>query len=191
MGFATVAKTLIEAIEALKIPYFVCGSVAACTWGIPRATLDADLVIDLTPRRAALLASALGENWYFDVDIARAALDHHRGFSVIHKLSSHRFDLFPAHTDFHASEQRRATRETLRFPGGEVLCFFASAEDSILSKLQWYREGGEVTERQWSDVAGVLVITRSLDFEYLDRWARNLGVADLLERAIKMIDKPI
>lgn len=190
MDFATVAKTIIEAIEDLDIAYFVGGSVAACAWGIPRATLDTDIVVAMTPRQTVLLASALGEDWYLDVDMARSALEHDRAFNVIHKLSSYRFDLFPAYTDFHASELKRATREPLRFPGGEVLCFVASAEDSILAKLQWYRDGGEVSERQWSDISGVFVITRNLDAGYLAKWAKRLGVSDLLERAIKMTSEP-
>ena len=191
MDFATVARTLIEAIEGLKIPYFVGGSVAACARGIPRATLDVDLVIEMTVRRAVLLASALGRDWYLDVDMARAALEHNRAFNVIHMVSSHRFDFFPFFTDFHASELKRATREPLRFPGGEVLCFIASAEDSILAKLRWYRDGGEISERQWSDIMGVFVITRDLDTGYLAKWAKQLGVADLLERAIKATDEQI
>jgi hypothetical protein len=114
MDFATVAKKLIETIEDLKIPYFIGGSLASGARGIPRSTLDVDLIIEMTPRRAVLLASALGQDWYFDVDMARSALEHNRAFNVIHKLSSHRFDLFPAYTDFHASELKRATREPLK-----------------------------------------------------------------------------
>jgi hypothetical protein len=62
----------------------------------------------------------------------------------------------------------------------------ASPEDTILAKLEWYRLGGEVSERQWRDILGVLK-TRSgeLDLSYLNRWAGELKVADLLERALK------
>ena len=185
MTFATIAKTLIEAIEDLKIPYFVCGSTASCAHGIPRATLDVDLVVQMTARRAVLLAAGLGQDWYLDADMARDALAHNRAFNVIQMGSSYRFDFFPPYTDFHASELQRATRDPLRFPGGEVLCYVASAEDTILSKLVWYREGGETSERQWTDIVGVLVISSDLDFDYLSRWAAKLNVADLLNRAVK------
>ena len=58
-------------------------------------------------------------------------------------------------------------------------------EDTILHKLEWYRAGGEVSERQWSDVIGVLQVQLgALDLDYLSRWASELGVADLLERAL-------
>jgi hypothetical protein len=60
----------------------------------------------------------------------------------------------------------------------------ASAEDVILSKLEWYRAGGEISERQWTDVIGVMKIqSNHLDWDYLRRWAAELEVADLLDRA--------
>jgi hypothetical protein len=59
----------------------------------------------------------------------------------------------------------------------------SSAEDTLLAKLEWFRRGGEVSERQWTDVKGLLAAARSLDADYLDRGARELGVADLLRRA--------
>jgi hypothetical protein len=60
-----------------------------------------------------------------------------------------------------------------------------SAENTVLSKLEWFRAGGEVSERQWWDVVGILrAQAHGLDEAYLDRWAVTLGVADLLERAV-------
>lgn len=59
------------------------------------------------------------------------------------------------------------------------------AEDVVLLKLDWYRAGGEVSERQWGDVLGVLkVAAGDLDRGYLSRWAAELGIADLLDRAL-------
>ena len=167
------------------------GSLASSVRGIPRATYDIDPVIEMTSRRVDHVASALGQDWYFDVEMARKSLQHNRAFDVIHMFSSHRFDFFPAYTAFHASELKRATREALRFPGGEVQCFVASNEDSIVAKLRWYREGGEVSDRQWSDITGMLIVNRDLDFDYLQVWAQSLGVVDLLARAVKLAIEPM
>jgi hypothetical protein len=49
--------------------------------------------------------------------------------------------------------------------------------------LQWYREGGEVSDRQWSDIGGILIQNLNLDWGYINTWAARLRVADLLERA--------
>ena len=68
----------------------------------------------------------------------------------------------------------------------EMSVNFASAEDTILSKLEWYRMGGEVSDRQWRDILGVLK-TRAgeLELDYIHKWAQELKVSDLLERALK------
>jgi hypothetical protein len=60
----------------------------------------------------------------------------------------------------------------------------ASAEDTILAKLEWFRSGGEVSDRQWADIVGVLrAVGRFLDSAYLEQWALALSVADILARA--------
>ena len=43
--------------------------------------------------------------------------------------------------------------------------------------------GGETSDRQWNDVLGCLG-AGARDAEYMRRWARELGVEDLLERAL-------
>ncbi|MDP1922008.1 MAG: hypothetical protein Q8L14_37550 [Myxococcales bacterium] len=56
--------------------------------------------------------------------------------------------------------------------------------DTVLAKLSWYRQHGEVSDRQWADILGVLQVqVGRLDLTYLRRWATTIGVADLLERA--------
>lgn len=94
-------------------------------------------------------------------------------------------DVFiPRPRPFLQSQLIRAQKQTFTF-ATEVSARFASPEDTILSKLEWYRLGGEVSDRQWRDVLGVLK-TRAgeLDLAYLRQWARELEVSDLLERAL-------
>ena len=68
----------------------------------------------------------------------------------------------------------------------EVEVFLASAEDTILAKLEWYRLGDEVSDRQWSDVLGIFKVQQDrLDHDYMMKWAVELQVADLLERAMR------
>jgi hypothetical protein len=62
--------------------------------------------------------------------------------------------------------------------------YLASPEDVILNKLDWHRQGGCISERQWNDILGVLKVQQSLDWEYLRRWAENLDLVDLLSRAL-------
>jgi hypothetical protein len=94
-------------------------------------------------------------------------------------------DVFiPLPRPFLRSQLARAQRQVFTFET-EVSARFASPEDTILSKLEWYRMGGEVSDRQWRDVLGVLK-TRAgeLDSEYLHKWAQELNVSDLLDRVL-------
>lgn len=60
-----------------------------------------------------------------------------------------------------------------------------SPEDIILLKLQWYKQSGCESERQWTDIFGVLAVQKeNLDFDYLEECARKMGLSDLLEEAI-------
>lgn len=72
--------------------------------------------------------------------------------------------------------------------GGELAVFVASPEDTILSKLHWYRAGGELSARQLRDVHGVIgVHGAALDRDYLERWAVRVGIDDLLHRALAAV----
>ena len=83
------------------------------------------------------------------------------------------------------SQFTRAQRQTFEF-ATTLSAKFASPEDTILSKLEWYRMGDEVSERQWRDILGVLKTQAGeLDMDYMQMWAKELKVSDLLQRAIQ------
>ena len=85
----------------------------------------------------------------------------------------------------------RARREAFSADPKAPRVLVASAEDTVLAKLEWFRKGGEVSDRQWTDVVGVLKLGGpTLDTGYLRRWAETLNVTDLLERALAEATSP-
>lgn len=107
-------------------------------------------------------------------------------FNIIHRDSMFKVDVFiPRPRPFLQSQLARAQRQTFTFET-EVSAKFCSPEDTILAKLEWYRMGNEVSDRQWRDILGVLK-TRAgeLDVDYLQKWADDLQVKDLFERAME------
>lgn len=173
---------LTAALTALGIRFLVSGSLASSAYGVVRATRDGDLVALIFPLHAKQLAKALGSGWYADAEMMEQAIRERRAFNLIHIGSAMKFDVFPALTEFHDSELERAKFTPLRMEGAAP-CPVATPEDSLLSKLQWYREGGEVSDQQWSDIIGILAQCPSLDWGYLNRWAVRLRVTDILEKA--------
>jgi hypothetical protein len=173
---------LTSALTALGIRFLVSGSLASSAHGIFGANFNVDLVARIVAAQAKLLASALGPGWYADPEMMQQAIKDGCPFNLIHMDSGLKFDIFPVSTEFHESQLERAAAAPLRVEGA-ALCPVATPEDSLLSKLQWYREGGEVSDRQWSDITGILVQNPGLDWEYVNSWAARLGVTGLLEKA--------
>jgi len=178
-------KRILEVLDLLEIPYLAVGSLASSLYGIPRATIDADLVANLHADQIEEFAERLKPDFYADPEMMKDALARGRSFNLIHYASAFKFDIFPLQQDQYSQIQfqRRRFAEA-RVVGDEPIeCAFATAEDTILSKLRWYRAGGETSERQWNDLRGILQVSGGLlDLGYLNTWAGRLGVADLLER---------
>jgi hypothetical protein len=177
---------LLEVFDRLEIPYMIGGSGASSVHGLVRTTGDVDIVANVAENVQALVSQLQGE-FYIDEQQVRAALEHGRSFNVIHYRSSYKFDIFPVTGDRYQQVQfgRRRYEISSVFTGEPLELAVSSPEDVILSKLKWYRQGGEVSEQQWNDVLGVIAAQRErLDLPYLGEWAQYLGVADLLEQAL-------
>lgn len=177
-----ITAQVVAAFERLGIPYLVGGSVASSLHGAPRSTNDVDLVADLRPEHIEPLVSALGEGFYVEPTMMAEALARDGSFNLIHYDTAIKIDVFVCgESRFRKAQLERASSQELL---GHSL-IVSSPEDIILAKLQWYRDGGEVSERQWRDVIEVLVIQEGrLDQEYMERTARELALGDLLYRAL-------
>lgn len=177
---------VVRAFEALRIPYFLAGSMASSIHGIYRATADADFVAAVRPEHAEPLARLLQPAFYASVEAMRVAAVSGRSFNVIHLDTMLKVDIFVARAEpFQMMQMRRRVLQATG-PDGRTTFYVASAEDTVLAKLQWYRDSGGVSDRQWNDVLGVIKVQGpALDRAYLAEWARELGLPDLLRRAME------
>jgi hypothetical protein len=178
---------LLSVLDRMEIPYEIGGSVASSAHGIPRTTFDVDIVVDLKPDQIDRFTAGLRRDFYADAEQIRDAFARGRAANIIHLGSIWKFDLFPLKNDEYSRTEfaRRTLREIHPDAGEAVECTIASVEDTILRKLEWYRSGGEASERQWNDLRGVWRATGTrADLEYLHKWANVLNVADLLEKLL-------
>ena len=183
LRLARTFELLTGALDRLAIRYAVVGSVASSARGSYRATEDIDLLAGIVPCQAAELVQALGKDWYADADQIQDATAAGRAFNVIYMPFSQKVDIFPVKDDFCVTQLERATSLPLPALGTGAQYPVASAEDIVLAKLQWYKAGGEISERQWTDVLRVIVATPEMDWAYVESWAPRLGVDVLLARA--------
>ena len=171
-------------LEALGISYLIGGSLASTLYGMLRTTQDSDIIAEMRLEHLQPFVSALQADFYLDEEMIAGSIQHNSSFNIIHRETMFKVDVFiPRPRPFLRSQLARARKQTFSFES-EVSAKFASPEDTILSKLEWYRMGGEVSDRQWRDILGVIKTQAgALDRDYLQEWAKELKVADLLERA--------
>jgi len=180
-----VTMLVIDALEKVGAAYVIGGSLASMIHGVVRTTLDTDIVADLSLRQAQPFADLLAGAFYLDIDTLRHAIQRHSSFNVIHLATMFKVDIFiPQNRPFDRQQLARRQPWTADPDSGRVF-YVTSPEDTVLAKLAWYRLGSEISDRQWRDILGVLVVQgERLDFSYMGQWAVSLGVSDLLERAL-------
>jgi len=180
-----ITSLVTDTLEALEIAYFITGSFASTAYGSLRTTKDADIVADMASNKVDAFAEALAADFYLNEPAIHDAIRQRTGFNLIHLESAFKVDIFLPKNRPHDRRvfKRRVKRKLAPDSIREV--FFASPEDTILAKLEWYRMGGEVSQFQWQDVQNILLQRKErLDINYLEKSAAELELTDLLKRSL-------
>ncbi len=186
-----VTLQVIDVLDALRAQYWIGGSLASALYGVARSTLDSDLIVDLKPAQIADFVKALESAFYVDIEMIQDAIHTQGSFNIIHRASMFKVDIFILKKRPFEQAQLSRRQEKVVSLEPERRAYVCTAEDTILAKLEWYRLGGEVSEHQWRDVLGIIAVQgERLDLGYLRQWATELGVSDLLERALAESNMP-
>ena len=178
---------VIDLLGKLNVPYLIGGSVASSLLGIPRSTNDADLVADLKFQQVgAFIAGLSPDEYYLSETAIIEAISRKRSFNLIHQPTMLKVDIFILKSEpFDLAEFARSVASPLQ-EGSPKLVKLASPEDMVLRKLTWFKAGGGTSEKQWLDVLGILKVQAgNLDKAYMQVWALQLAIADLLEHALE------
>ena len=179
-----IALAVTRVLDDLGIVHTIGGSIASSFAGEPRSTVDIDLVAALEESHIPALISALTADFYLDDVALRRAVAGRTSTNLIHQTTQLKVDLFVAGGTPLDQQQLARRREVTVGPGRTV--YVHPPEDILLQKLRWYRKGGDISDRQWRDILGIVRVQGPhLDHTYLTANAPTLGVADLLTRALR------
>lgn len=171
------------ALTELGIRHYVVGSVASSFHGASRSTMDVDIVADMTDASVSEFLKCFDKDFYVSEAAIRDAIRRKSCFNLIHLPTSFKVDVFVSRQrPFDVAAMNRATIEHLG-DSHSLEIHVSTAEDAIISKLEWYRKTNETSDRQWNDVTRLLkLLGDATDVEYLKESAQSVGVQDLLER---------
>lgn len=179
-------ETVVDALSTAGVDYMVTGSIAASFHGLPRSTQDIDLVVEGGEDQLLHFARILSdEGFYVSPDAVREAVRERGQFNVIDRRTAWKVDLIlRKDRAFSETEFSRRTRADAL----GISLWLATAEDVILSKLEWATLTG--SERQIEDVVGILRAQgEELEDGYLRRWIHELGLDGPWERARERSDR--
>lgn len=173
------------AFQRLGVQHYVGGSVASTIHGAIRSTMDVDLVCELRADQIEPFLAAFGDDFYVSGPAVRQAVERRSCFNLVHLPTAYKVDVFVSRgrpfdraAMARAVLQRLAADDPLQVP-------VATAEDSIVAKLEWFRLGDESSQRQWGDVSRLVALHGpALDVAHMRRMAESVGVVGLLDRLL-------
>ncbi len=183
--FIDALAPVVAALRSLGIGHFVGGSVASSFHGATRSTMDVDVVCELKEDHVGSFIDLLDTDYYVSESAVRDAVERKSCCNLIHLSTSYKIDLFVSRgRPFDADAMRRAGSQILGVDR-QLDVPVATAEDSIISKLEWFRLSDETSQRQWDDVSRLIkLLGDTADGAYLEQAAKSVGVSDLLTRLL-------
>ncbi len=174
-------QNIIYALNEAVIPYMLSGSISSSFHGHPRATNDADIVIDPTEKKLITFLNNLGPDYYAVQETALQALKNRSMFNIIGIQPGWKADLIiRKKRPFSKIEFDRRINTTIM----GINLWTLTPEDAILSKLEWAQTSQ--SQRQFQDALGIAIVqAQNLNLDYLRQWAQELNLSITLEKLLQ------
>jgi hypothetical protein len=185
MDQSELMRLVIKALETIGIPYMITGSHASAYYGEPRFTRDIDIVADINHGQVEDFITYFPSNeFYCDKEMMEAEIERRGQFNVIHTPSGVKIDIILTKTTPFSQEEFCRRRRSPVF--SDQRAYFASPEDVIIKKMEYYKEGG--SEKHLRDITGILKITgEEVDRGYIAEWARRLGLSEIWDAILRRL----
>ncbi|MCD6174865.1 MAG: hypothetical protein J7K65_03745 [Planctomycetes bacterium] len=184
--FDPAIEAFVGILDELKITYAIGGSVASSVYGQIRFTQDADISVAAFGGQIAEFCQAVESAFYVSQQAVQQAHHNASSFNVIYLDTAFKIDVFIVSDDPFKRQILLRREKVALEDSSDKMYDLVSPEDIILLKLQWYTDGGAVSQKQWNDILGVLENRQDkLDMDYLWGWASKLSVLELLNKAIQ------
>lgn len=169
-----VLKDVITRLESAGLDYMLTGSLAMNYYAQPRMTRDIDIVVVLEGNDTHRIVETFGKDYYVSEEAIVSAVKDATIFNLVHLESVVKVDIIVRKPDKY--RQHEFSRR-IQVKISDFSTWIVSKEDLILSKLNWARD--TKSEMQLKDVKNLLA--SSPDMEYLQQWAKELHVQELLK----------
>lgn len=178
-------RYLVRSFEELNIPYLVTGSTASIAYGEPRFTNDIDVVADVREEHIFGLKRCFPDSeFYLSAEAIKNAVRLRGQFNIIHPLSGLKIDVIIRKKD--AFDDSRFKRIRRIHPIEDTEANFASPEDVIIKKMEYYKKGE--SEKHIRDITGILKISGEIvDYDYINQWAVRLKLKDIWDAVLKRL----
>ena len=172
-----ILKLVTERLEQKQISYMISGSMAMNYYAQPRMTRDIDIVIELMFKDVKPLIASFIEDFYIDEDMVYLAIQNQSLFNIIHNEFLVKID-FIIRKNVSYRQQEFLRRQQVKIDNFTI--WIVSVEDLLLSKLIWAKDSQ--SEMQFNDVRNLIISVQHLDWQYINYWASELGIINLLDK---------
>lgn len=168
--------TVLWVLQQRRVPYMIVGAFSSNAYGYPRATKDADIVIQYHDGVLGEICESLGPEFQLDPQLGFELLTGTIRNILVYIPTKFEIELFRLGTDPH-DVSRFARRRTLPLQDLQIDAVIPTAEDVVIQKLRWQRD------KDLSDIRVVLAVqSGNLDWQYIRYWTDQHGTTSLLER---------
>lgn len=173
---------VVEVLENLNIPYFIGGSVASSAHGRPRATMDVDMVVDLSHDKVPIFCEVIASSFYVEKGAVVEAVEQRSSFNLLNFETMMKIDIFVTKDrEFERDQFKRSKKDTIVSEElNSPSFYFCSPEDSILAKMEWYKLSNKTSDRQKSDIIGIIAVNKDkLDFNYIKKHVKKMNLEEV------------